>query len=131
MGALFAVLIGGAIGGGLRLELDAALPHTSTGFPWDTLLINVVGSFLLAVLVARVWPLVPEWVRAGIGPGFLGGFTTFSAVMVSMVTMAAGGEILLALGYLAATLVLGFGAGALGLWIGRRPDAVPIVEVDE
>ncbi len=131
MGALFAVLIGGAIGGGLRLELDAVIPHSSTGFPWDTLLINVVGSFVLAVLVARVWPLVPEWVRAGLGPGFLGGFTTFSAVMVSMVTMAAGGEILLALGYLALTLVLGFGAGALGLWIARRPDAVPIVEVDE
>jgi CrcB protein len=131
MGALFAVLIGGAIGGGLRLELDAALPHSSTGFPWDTLLINVIGSFVLAVFVSRVWPVVPEWVRAGLGPGFLGGFTTFSAVMVSMVTMAAGGEILLAIGYLVATLVLGFGAAALGLWIGRRRDAVPIVEVDE
>jgi CrcB protein len=131
MVALFAVLVGGAIGGGLRLELDAVLPHATNDFPWDTLLINVVGSFVLGVLVSRAWPVVPEWVRAGLGPGFLGGFTTFSAVMVSMVTLAADGEIVLALGYLAATLVLGFAAAALGLWIARRRDAVPIVEVDE
>jgi fluoride exporter len=131
MGALFAVLIGGAIGGGLRLELDVVLPHTPSEFPWDTLLINVVGSFALALLISRVWPIAPEWVRAGLGPGLLGGFTTFSAVMVSMVTLATSGEIVLAIVYIVATLVLGFGAAALGIWVGRRRDAEPIVEVDE
>jgi CrcB protein len=131
MGALFAVLIGGAIGGGLRVELDVVLPHGPSDFPWDTLLINIIGSFVLALLVSRAWPVVPEWVRAGLGPGLLGGFTTFSAVMVSMVTLATNGEIPLALGYLVATLVLGFGAAALGSWVGRRRDATPILEVDE
>ena len=51
--------------------------------------------------------------------------------MVSMVTLAASSQILLALGYLAANLVLGFGAAALGFWLGRRPDAAPTIEAEE
>ena len=49
---------------------------------------------------------------AQLGPGLVGGFTTFSAVMVSMVTLAASNEILLALVYFALTIVFGFGAAA-------------------
>ena len=105
--------------------------HHDDQFPLSTLLINVVGSLVLAVLVARLWPIAPGWLRAGLGPGLVGGFTTFSAVMISMVTLAASSQILLALGYLAATLVLGFGAAALGFQLGRRRDAEPTIEVDE
>ncbi len=128
---LLAVFVGGALGTALRLGLDATLVHRDDEFPLSTLIINVVGSLVLAVLVARLWPIAPSWVRAGLGPGLVGGFTTFSAVMVSMVTLAASSQILLALGYLVATLVLGFGAAALGFWIGRRRDGVPTIEVDE
>jgi CrcB protein len=131
MGSILAVFIGGIVGTGLRLELDALIPHSDTQFPVSTLLINIVGSFALAVLVSRLWPIVPAWVRAGLGPGLVGGFTTFSAVMVSMVTLAAGGDIVLALVYAVATLVLGFGAAAAGMWIARRRDAEPTIEVDE
>jgi fluoride exporter len=86
---------------------------------------------VLAILVSRFWPIAPDWLRAGLGPGVVGGFTTFSAVMVSMVTLAASNQIVLALGYLALTLVLGFGAAALGFWIGRKRGAVPTIQVDE
>lgn len=128
---LLAVFLGGAIGTALRLGLDATIVHADDQFPWSTLLVNVVGSFALALLVARLWPVAPGWLRVGLGPGLLGGFTTFSAVMVSMVTLAASSQILLALVYLAATLVLGFGAAALGFWIGRpRRDTQPL-GVDE
>jgi CrcB protein len=130
MGSIFAVFVGGMIGTGLRLEIDALIPHTDSQFPLSTLIMNVVGSFALAVLVSRLWPVVPEWVRAALGPGLLGGFTTFSAVMASMVTLAAGSDILLALGYAALTLVLGFGAAAGGIALGRR-DSRPTIEVDE
>jgi CrcB protein len=128
---LLVVFVGGALGTSIRLGLDATIVHTDQQFPLSTLLINVVGSFLLAVLVSRLWPITPAWVRAGVGPGLLGGFTTFSAVMASMVTLAASNQILLALAYLVATLVLGFGAAALGFWVGRSRNSKPIVEVDE
>jgi CrcB protein len=129
--AVVAVLIGGALGTAARAGLDLWIHHSDREFPLDTLLINIVGSLVLGFLVARVWPVAPNWVRAGVGPGLLGGFTTFSAVMASMVTLAAGGQVLLALLYIVATLVLGFGAAALGLLLGRRRDAAPIVEADE
>jgi CrcB protein len=128
---LLAVFVGGALGTAIRLGLDATVVHHDDQFPLSTLLINVVGSLVLALLVARLWPVAPAWLRAGLGPGLVGGFTTFSAVMVSMVTLAASSQIVLALGYLVATLVLGFGAAALGFWIGRRRDASPTIEVDE
>ncbi|MEJ1230157.1 MAG: CrcB family protein [Galbitalea sp.] len=131
MRSLVAVFVGGVLGTGLRLGIDAAIPHSDSQFPLSTLLINIVGSFVLALLVARLWPRVPGWLRAGLGPGLVGGFTTFSAVMASMVTLAANALILVALGYLALSLALGFGAAALGLWLGGRRRAVPIIEVDE
>ena len=129
--AVVAVLIGGALGTAARAGLDLWIHHSDHQFPLDTLLINVVGSIVLGFLVARVWPVAPNWVRAGVGPGLLGGFTTFSAVMASMVTLAAGGQVVLALLYIVATLVLGLGGAALGLILGRRRDAAPIVEADE
>ena len=131
MRSLIAVLIGGAIGTAVRLLLDDLIVHHDDTFPWDTLFINIVGSFVLAVFVARLWPVVPDWVRAGLGPGLVGGFTTFSAVMASMVTLAAAGEIGLALVYIVASLVFGFGAAALGFWIARPRKAVPTIEVNE
>ena len=131
MRTLLAVFLGGALGTLLRLQLDVIIAHRDDQFPLSTLLINVVGSLVLSILVSRLWPVSAGWVRAGLGPGLVGGFTTFSAVMVSMVTLAASSQILLALGYLVATLVLGFGAAALGFRIGWRRNASPTIEVDE
>jgi CrcB protein len=131
MRSLLAVLIGGAIGTALRLLLDDLIVHHDNQFPWSTLIINVVGSLVLAILVARVWPAAPDWVRAGLGPGLVGGFTTFSAVMASMVTLAAAEDIPLALIYIAVTLVAGFGAAALGFWIATPRGTAAIIEVDE
>jgi CrcB protein len=128
---LLAVFVGGAVGTALRLGLDATIVHSDSQFPVSTLIINIVGSLALAILVSRLWPIAPAWLRAGLGPGLVGGFTTFSAVMVSMVTLAANSQIVLALVYLVATLVLGFGAAALGFWIGRPRTASPTIEVDE
>ncbi|MBX3195308.1 MAG: CrcB family protein [Microbacteriaceae bacterium] len=120
-----AVLIGGVLGTGLRLGVDALLPHEGTGFPWSTLLINVTGSFVLGFLVSRVWPAAPAWLRAGLGTGLLGSFTTFSALAASLVAISAGGAALTALAYLAASLVAGFGAAWLGLRLGSaRPPVV-------
>jgi len=120
---LLAVFVGGIVGSGLRLTLDGALPHGDSQFPLDTLLINVTGSFALGLLVSGLWSSrVSSVVRAGIGPGLLGSFTTFSAVALAVVLLSAStpSNPALAVGYLILTLVLGFGAALLGLRLGRR-----------
>lgn len=101
------------------MGLDAAIPHGDDGFPLSTLVINAVGAFLLGALVARVWPTAPAWLKAGVGPGLLGSFTTFSALAVGLVTLAHAGHWTVAAGYLALTIVLGFGAAWLGLVLGK------------
>lgn len=121
-----AVIVGGAIGTALRLSLDTLIPHTDDTFPFSTLLINTLGAFALAVLVARVWERAASWVRAGLGAGLLGTFTTFSAMAVSLVTLGQAGEWMPAAAYLALTLVLGVGAAWLGLRLaGSRPIPAP------
>jgi len=116
------VFLGGAIGTALRFGADLALPHSAEQFPAGTLVVNAVGAFVLGWLVAGLWtrPAVPQWIKAALGPGLLGSFTTFSAAMVSLVSLASVNSWALAAGYLAATLLLGFAAAGLGLWLGAR-----------
>ncbi len=131
---IVAVLIGGIVGTGLRITLDTLIPHSGTQFPWSTLLINLVGSFVLAFLVARVWPTAPSWLRGGLGTGLIGSFTTFSALMVSLLTITHAGAPLLALVYLVVSLAGGLGAALLGLRVGElaaRSSVNPPLDVDE
>jgi CrcB protein len=121
---LLAVLLGGAVGTALRLGIDALLPHSDDSFPWATLGINVAGSFALGALVSLAWHRTPGWLRAGLGPGLLGSFTTFSALTVSLVTLGAAGAWMPAAAYLVASIALGLAAALLGLRLGRRSPAI-------
>ena len=123
---ILAVAIGGVLGTAARLGLDTVLPHPHDAFPWSTLIVNVVGSLALGFLVARVWPNAPDWLRAGLGAGVLGSFTTFSAVAVAMIEL----PLPFAAVYLAVTLVLGLVAALLGLRLGRRPEASIVPSID-
>ena len=116
---ILAIAIGGVLGTAARLGLDAVLPHPHDAFPWSTLIVNVVGSLVLGFLVARVWPVAPEWMRAALGAGVLGSFTTFSAIAVAMIELPLPVVAL----YLAVSVVLGLLGALLGLRLGRRPDA--------
>jgi len=126
---LVAVVLGGILGTGLRLTINALVVPDSA-FPWATLLINVLGSLVLGFLIARVWPTAPAWLRAGLGTGLLGSFTTFSAVIVALLTLTSSGMTLVAISYLLATLLLGFAAALLGIRLGalrgRAPSHPPI-----
>lgn len=120
------------VGTGLRLGIDTLIPHNDQGFPLSTLIVNVFGAFILAVVVARLWPQAPSWLRAGLGAGLLGSFTTFSAFAVSLVTLGNSGQWMTAALYLVVTLLAGFGAAAAGLALGRGPRTrTPLDEVDE
>ena len=128
--SLLAVVVGGTLGTGLRLALDLVIPHADDGFPVSTLLINLSGAFALGLLVGRYWPTTRDWVKAGLGPGLLGSFTTYSAFAVSLVALASADEWMLAVGYVAATVILGFGAAWAGLRVGT-PGATVIDAVSE
>jgi CrcB protein len=113
MRQLIAVVAGALIGTGLRLALDLTLPFA-------TVAINIIGSFALGYLAARLWPTAPDWLRAGLGPGLLGSFTTFSAFAVSVVSLIEAGEWMSALAYLAVTILGGLIAAWAGLRLGSR-----------
>jgi CrcB protein len=127
---IWAVVVGGVIGTGLRYGIDVAFPVADPGFPWPTLAINVVGSFALALLTATLWlrSSTPSWVKAGIGTGLMGSFTTFSAFAVSLFSEATEGRWLTLVLYLVGSLVLGFGATVLAFRIARRhtPESAPV-----
>lgn len=120
-----AILVGGAVGTGLRLLVDALVPVAT--FPLATLLVNLLGAYLLGRLAGSM-PHAPPRVRAFVGTGVLGSFTTFSAVAVDLVAL--GGRPLLLAVYALATL----GGGLLVARFGRaqgaeaaaaRPEEVP------
>jgi CrcB protein len=131
---LVAVFLGGIVGSALRLGLDTAIPHTDGQFPVSTLVINVIGSFVLGWLTGGSFRRgVSSIVKAALGPGVLGSFTTFSAVILALVllTVSDPSQVVLAIVYLVVTLLLGFGAAVVGLRLGelrpkgRGPDPRP------
>jgi CrcB protein len=119
--AWLAVAAGGLVGTEVRYGLGLAFPDAPGAIPWATLLINVSGSFVLAALttfwIAR--PHTAFWLRAGIGPGLLGSFTTFSAVVFAIDQMARAGQHPAWTAYLALSLILGLGAAAAGWRTGK------------
>lgn len=119
--AWLAVAVGGLAGTELRYGLGLAFPDHGGAVPWTTLAINVAGSFALATLTT-VWMARPHtafWLRAGLGPGLLGSFTTFSAVVSAIDQLARSGEHPVWLAYLGLSLLLGLGAAAGGWRTGR------------
>ena len=116
-----AVAAGGLLGTELRYGAGLAFPEAAGAVPWTTLVINVVGSFILATLTT-LWIAQPRtafWLRAGLGPGLLGSFTTFSAVVFSVDQQFRGGWHGTWLAYLGLSLVLGLGAAAAGWKTGK------------
>jgi fluoride exporter len=110
------VAIGG-LGGVLARYGIGRLTLHSEALLWSTVGINVLGSFLLGVLVGSAW--FSRDVREGLGVGFLGGFTTFSTFSVQIVTEADAGKTGIAALYLAASVAGGLAAAAAGYALGR------------
>jgi CrcB protein len=125
MGAWIAVAVGGAMGSMARFWLAGAMTvWTGPRFPWGTLLINVLGSFVIG-LVAGV-TLTPA--RVGMHPdiriflmtGICGGFTTFSAFSLQTVELLQAGDVVPAFGYAIGSVVLCVIATYCG-WLFGRP----------
>jgi fluoride exporter len=119
---LFLVMLGGAIGAGLRhLANLAALRVFGPGFPWGTMGINIAGSLVMGLfieLLARKFGASNE-LRLFVATGILGGFTTFSAFSLDFATLSGRGEFVHAAFYAIASVVLSIVALFAGLWLGR------------
>lgn len=119
---LLLVMLGGAIGAGLRYGVGlAAAGRLGAQFPWGTFIVNLAGGLgaglLLGFLIAR-GDVADPW-RLFLGIGLLGGFTTFSAFSAETAYMLQRGQFGLAALYVSASVV-----GALillfaGLWLAR------------
>ena len=109
-----AVGIGGLAGAATRWALDEALP-ASGGWPWGLLAVNLAGCLILGYVAAAAWSARSHLpVSLGLGTGFCGSLTTFSALTVDVADMARDGDWPLAGGYLAASVVGGVALAVAG-----------------
>lgn len=117
------IAFGGALGAVARMIMEnATLWENNGSFPINTLLINVTGSFVLALFLTlslEILQLDPA-VRMGISTGFLGAFTTFSTFCKESVALIDNGEYAAAAAYLFLSPALGLAAAFLGIVVARE-----------
>src|SRR4051794_21587598 len=118
---LGAVAAGGVLGAEARYAVARLLDSPVGGWPWDTWLVNVTGSFLIGVLMAVLAGMRPpqRLLRPLLRGGVLGGFTTFSTAMVEVPDLLGAGRPALALLYLVGTAVPALVATAAGVGLVR------------
>jgi CrcB protein len=106
------IAVAGATGALARYGIGLALGVRS--FPWTTLGINIVGSFLLGFLLQRAPGRLSDDVRIALGVGLLGAFTTFSTFSNETVAMVRDGRAGGALVYVSASVIGGLLAAVIG-----------------
>lgn len=125
-GLLALVFAGGVLGTAARAAVALVVPQPA-GVPLPTLTVNVVGAFLLGVLLevlARRGPDagVRRAVRLTVGTGFLGGFTTYSSLTAETGALSLAGDGGVAAASAVGSLLLGLLAAWTGILVagGRR-----------
>ena len=126
MKQLLLVGAGGAIGSVARyLAGIAVIRFAGAGFPFNTLLVNVVGSFIMGLLIAVLLKLDPQPalaadVRLFVAVGILGGFTTFSSFSADVAALWEREAHLACALYVLGSVALSIAAVFLGLYLVRR-----------
>lgn len=119
---LWWIMGAGAVGSGARYLIGLwAFERFGAGFPYGTLIVNVIGSFALGIVVqvaaASAWS--PEW-RGAVVIGLLGGFTTYSSFNQETLAMLSHGAAGAAVLNIVITVITGLAAGWLGLVLARQ-----------
>lgn len=114
------IALGGAVGALLRYGVGVwSTQQVGTGFPWGTLIVNLLGAFLIGILAALMqrtpWA---DWLVGLVMVGLLGAFTTFSTFSLEAVTLFREGAVAKAMLYLGVSNVGGVALAALGFWLG-------------
>jgi CrcB protein len=118
-----AVGAGGAVGSVLRYTLtNAVVRAVGTAFPYGTVLVNVIGSFVIGIMY--VWLMErmgarPE-LRAFLIVGVLGGFTTFSSFSLETVTLLMQESYTKAVANVVVSVLLCVGCTWLGIQLARQ-----------
>lgn len=125
VGALGLVFVGGAAGTLGRHELSLIAPTRAHHWPWGTFVANMIGTFVLGVLLEALARLGPDdgWrrrMRILIGTGACGGLTTYSTLAVEADLLFRDRAAELAIGYLGTTLVAGLLATICGIALAAR-----------
>jgi CrcB protein len=119
------VALGSALGGMARYGVGLlAVRLVGASFPWGTLLINVVGSFVIGLFGALTladgpMPASAE-LRVFVMVGICGGFTTFSSFSLQTVDLLQAGETGAAAFYIVASVALCLAGTFLGYWLATR-----------
>jgi CrcB protein len=123
MGGVLLVGAGGAIGAMARYGFSLVVGRLwGPGFPLATLLINIIGSLAMGLLIGWFARTLPSWAVEGrlfLAVGVLGGFTTFSAFSLDVITLIERGEGAQGAAYAALSVVVSVAALYLGLLMTR------------
>jgi CrcB protein len=116
-----AVFAGGCIGTLLRYGVTQELHQSPHAFPWTIVTINAIGALLLGILGGSLFITRPESVtlRLFLGAGILGGWTTYSAIVVGLLTFAHFGHWVLLVVNMIAAVLLPFAGASIGLVVGN------------
>jgi fluoride exporter len=119
---LAAVFVGGALGTLARAGLASLVVADPTHWPWPTLIVNIVGAFMVGYFTTRLLERLPlsSYRRPLLGTGLCGGLTTFSTMQVETLKMIEHHCYGLAAGYTAASILLGLLAVYLATGVVRR-----------
>ena len=122
MGRLFLISLGGAAGTAARYLLSVGLLRAlGPAFPYGTLAVNVIGSFLLGVIMQAGLDttILSPAARVVLGTGVMGGFTTYSTFNYETLQYLQEGAWAMASLNVATTLLVCLAAGALGVAVAR------------
>jgi fluoride exporter len=109
------IAIFGALGSLARYGLGLWGASNGLFFPWGTLLINILGSFILGfVATLALENQVSETMRLALAVGFCGAFTTFSTFELEVMNAILEGRIVMAVAYVTSSIILGLIAVFLG-----------------
>jgi len=116
------ICLGGAVGTGARYLFSTAMTRAFGNFPFGTLGVNVIGSFLISVVMvlALEKSALSLDLRLIIVTGGLGGFTTYSSFNYETLHLAQSGAAALAVVNVLVTVVACFAAGIAGIWLARQ-----------
>lgn len=122
--SVLAVFIGGLAGSASRIGITLVAGKINDyWWPYPTLLVNLVGSFVLGFLIGHGMTSKPAWLRLGVTTGFLGAFTTLSAISLDVavpIVRHGVGPLIVMGSYAIGSIIMGLVSAIVGLRLGAR-----------
>ena len=120
---IFAIMIGGAMGAAMRyLVSNGVYSLLGRDFPYGTLAVNVIGSFLMGILTVLLVERgdVDPLLKLAILVGFLGAFTTFSTFSMDTLALIEKGALMVAFFNMMGSVIICVSAVWLGMIMAKQ-----------